>query len=66
MKSPRFATLTISLDTEKYRLRRPEERERHIFYLIDRLLGGESVAEGALEHYGIKVSVREAMTPEIL
>jgi hypothetical protein len=65
MKAPHFASITISLDTEKYRLRRPEERDRQIFYLIDRLLSGEEVAQSALEHYGLKVSVREAFKKEI-
>lgn len=61
MKAPRFASITLSLDCEKYRLRRPEERERHIFYLVDRLLSGETVAESELEHYGIKATVRAAV-----
>lgn len=66
MKAPRFASLTISLDTAKYRERRPEERDQSIFYLVDRLLAGEEVASSALEHYGLKVTIREAVTPEII
>lgn len=66
MKAPRFATLTISLDTQRYSARRPDERRDSIFYLVDRLLAGEEVAAGELEHYGLKVSAREALKPEIL
>jgi hypothetical protein len=66
MKATRFATITISLDTARYRDRRPEERERAIFYLVDRLLGGETVADSELEHFGLRVSVRPAVKPEIL
>jgi hypothetical protein len=66
MKAPRFASLTISLDTAKYRVRRPEERDQSIFYLIDRLFAGEEVAQSALEHYGLKVAIRPAVSPEIL
>jgi hypothetical protein len=66
MKAPPYAAVTISLDTAKYRDRRPEERERHIFYLLDRLLAGEEVAQSALEHYGLKVAIRPAVKPEIL
>lgn len=66
MKAPRFAAVTIALDTEAYRARRPEERERHIFYLVDRLLAGENVADSELEHYGLRVTVRQAFKPEIV
>lgn len=66
MKAPRFAALTLSLDTEKYRSRRPDERDSNIHYLIDRLLAGEEVAVSALEHYGIRVTIREATKPEII
>lgn len=66
MKAPRYATLTISLDTARYRERRPEQRERAIFYLVDRLLAGETVADSELEHYGLRVTIRGAVKPEIL
>jgi hypothetical protein len=66
MKAPRFASLTVSLDTERYRARRPEERSQHIAYLVDRLLAGEEVADTALEHYGLKVAVRPAFKKEII
>lgn len=66
MQAPRFARLTVSLDTEKYRARRPEERQQHISYLVDRLLSGEEVADTALEHYGLKVTIRPAFKKEIL
>lgn len=66
MKAPRFASITLSLDTTKYRARRPEERDQSIFYLIDRLFAGEEVAQSALEHYGLKIVVKEALSPEIL
>lgn len=66
MKAPRFVTISLSLDTEKYRARRPDERSDHIFYLVDRLFAGEEVAQDALEHYGIKVVIRQALSPEIL
>jgi hypothetical protein len=56
---------TITLNTTQYRSRRPEERDIHIHYLIDRLLSGEEVARSALEHYGIRVTIREAVSPEI-
>lgn len=64
--APPFAAVTIALDTAKYRARRPEERAESIFYLVDRLLSGEEVADSALEHYGLKVTVRPAVKPEIL
>lgn len=66
MKAPRYATITLSLDTERFRLRRPEERERIIGYLLNRLLAGESVADGALETYEIRATVREALGAEII
>lgn len=66
MKAPRFASITIALDTSKHRARRPDERANSIAYLVDRLLSGEEVAQDALEHYGLKVTIREALKPEIL
>jgi hypothetical protein len=66
MIAPRFAAVTIALDTHRYRERRPQERDEHIHYLVDRLLAGEAVAHSALEHYGLKVTIREALAPEIL
>lgn len=66
MKVPRYTAITLSLDTEAYRARRPDERSQNIHYLIDRLLAGEEVARSALEHYGIKVELRDATSPEIL
>jgi hypothetical protein len=66
MKAPRFAVLTLSLDTSAYRLRRPDERSHKIAYLLDRLLAGEEIAESELRHYGIRVAVREAVKGEIL
>lgn len=65
-RAPRFASITLSLDTELYRARRPDERRDSIFYLVDRLLAGEEVADGALEHYDIKATTRDAVGPEIL
>jgi hypothetical protein len=66
MKAPRFAAITIALDTEAYRARRPDERERVIGYLLNRLLSGEEVADVELEHYGLKVTARPAVKPEII
>lgn len=64
--APPFAAITIALSTAKYRARRPEERRESIAYLLDRLLAGDEVSQQALEHYGLRVSVREAVKPEIL
>jgi hypothetical protein len=66
MKAPRFATITVSVDTERHALIRPEVREHHLNYLLDRLLSGKEVAESEFVHLGMKVSVREAVKPEIL
>jgi hypothetical protein len=66
MKAPRFAAITISLDTEAYRSIRPEVREHKIAYLLNRLLSGEEVADSELEHYCLKVTIRDAVAPEIL
>lgn len=66
MRAPQFAAVTIALDTAKYRARRPDERSEKIGYLLDRLLSGEEVAKSALEHHGLKVTIREALSPEIL
>jgi hypothetical protein len=66
MKAPHHAAITVSLDTAKYRARSPRERDGQIHYLIDRLLSGEEVAVSALEHYGIRVSVRAAFKKEIV
>lgn len=66
MKAPRYASVTLSLDTSKYHARRPEERDQNIFYLVDRLLSGEEVSASALEHYGIKVRIEAAVKPEII
>lgn len=59
MKAPPYAAVTIALDTAKYRARRPDERSEKIGYLLDRLLSGEDVAQSGLEHYGLKVTIRE-------
>jgi hypothetical protein len=66
VKAPHYATISLSLDTTKYRARRPEERDNNIAYLPDRLLCGEEVAADALEHYGLRVTVRAALKPEII
>lgn len=65
-RAPRFAAVTIALDTQRYRNRRPDERRDSIGYLVDRLLAGEEVSQAELEHYGLRVTVREALGPEIL
>src|SRR5689334_15188647 len=65
MKPPRHAAITIARDTAAYRQLRPEVREHDVHYLIDRLLAGEAVAQSALEHYGLTVTVREAVATEI-
>lgn len=67
MKAPRYAAITIALDTERYRQNvRPEVKEHRAAYLLNRLLSGEEVAQDALEHLGWKVAIREAVGPEIL
>lgn len=66
MKLPRFAAMTIALDTERYRAVRPDVRANHAAYLLDRLLTGETVADIELERLGWKVTVRAATSPEIL
>lgn len=66
MKASQFAVVSIALDTERYKLRRPEERANSIHYLIDRLLSGDEVARDALEHYGLNVTIRAAVKPEII
>ena len=67
LKAPQYAVISIALDTERYRQNvRPEVREGQTAYLLDRLLTGESVAESELEHLGWKVTIREALAPEIL
>jgi hypothetical protein len=66
MKAPRFAVISIALDTEAYRLNvRPEVRDGHAVYLLDRLLTGEEVADTALEQLGWKVTIRPAFKKEI-
>lgn len=59
MKAPRFAAITISLNTEAFRSIRPEVRDHKIAYLLSRLLCGEEVAESEFEHYGLKVTIME-------
>lgn len=66
MKLPRYAAVTIALDTEKHRQMRPEVRSGQVAYLLDRLLCGESVALSEFEHHGMKVTAREATSGEIL
>lgn len=66
MKAPPHAAITIALSTARYGARRPDERRETIYYLVDRLLSGEAVKAEALEHYGLKVSVRPAFKSEIL
>lgn len=66
MKAPRFAAVTIALDTERYRQNvRPEVKEHHAAYLLNRLLSGQEVARSEFEHLGMRVSVREATGAEI-
>lgn len=66
MKAPRYATLTISLDTQRFRNIRPEAREAFLTYHLDRLLCGDPVAESELRHFGLNVKAREAVGAEIL
>jgi hypothetical protein len=66
MKAPRFASVTISLDTLKFKQERPEVRSGHIAYMLDRLLCGEVIAEEELERHGLKITIREAVSPEIV
>jgi len=66
MKLPRFASVTLALDTEKHRQLRPEVRKEHVAYLLDRLLCGESVADSEFEHLGIRVTAREATGAEVI
>jgi hypothetical protein len=56
MKLPRYAVLSIALDTQAY----------HASYLLQRLLCGEEVADIELERLGWTVTVREATSPEIV
>lgn len=64
---PRYAAITISLDTERYRQNvRPDVKEHHVAYLINRLLSGESVALSEFEFLGMRVTIREALSGEIL
>jgi hypothetical protein len=64
MKCPRFAVVSIALDTERYKSLPPPLEDGRT-YLLNRLLSGETVADGELEHYGIKVSIRPAVKNEI-
>jgi hypothetical protein len=66
MKAPRFAVVSIALDTQAYRSIRPEVREHKIAYLLNRLLSGEEIDQQALEHQGLKVTIRDAVAPEIV
>ena len=67
MKAPRYAAITIALDTERYRQNvRPDVKDRHAAYLLNRLLSGEPVADSEFERLGMKVAIREAVGPEIL
>jgi hypothetical protein len=66
MKLPRYAVLSIALDTQAYRGIRPEVRDGHANYLLQRLLCGDEVSDVELERLGWKVTVREATSPEIV
>jgi hypothetical protein len=66
MKLPRYAVLSIALDTQAYRKIRPEVRNGHANYLLQRLLCGEEVADVELGRLGWTVIVREATRPEIV
>jgi hypothetical protein len=66
MKAPRYAAITIALDTEAYRAIRPDVRSNHAAYLLNRLFSGEEVADVELERLGLKVTIRPAVKPEIL
>jgi hypothetical protein len=66
LRAPHFATISISLDTLKFKQERPEVRSGHIAYMLDRLLCGEVVADSEFEHHGLRVTVREAVSPEIV
>jgi hypothetical protein len=66
MKLPRYAVLSIALDTQAYRGIRPEVRDGHANYLLKRLLCGEEVADSAFKRLGWTVTVREATSPEIV
>jgi hypothetical protein len=66
VQAPRFATISISLDTLKFKQERPEVRSGHIAYMLDRLLCGEVVAQEELERHGLKITIREAVSPEIV
>jgi hypothetical protein len=66
MKAPHYASIPLSLDTSKYSSRRPRERERIAGYFVDRLLAGDEVADSELRHYGLNVTIREAVKSEII
>lgn len=65
MKAPRFARITLSLDTERWR-KIPEHSRSGALYIINRLLSGEDVADSELVYFGLKVRVEDAVSPEIL
>jgi hypothetical protein len=66
MKATQFSVISIALDTSKYSSRPPRERERIAGYFVDRLLAGDEVADSELRHYGLNVTIREAVKPEII
>jgi hypothetical protein len=65
MKAPRFARLTLSLDTEAWRMM-PEHQRSGAMYLVNRLLSGETVADSEFEYLRLKVRVETAVSPEII
>lgn len=64
MKAPRFAVISIALDTERYSLQPIDEHKA--CYLLNRLLKGDEVAESAFGRMGMKVTIREAFKKEII
>ncbi len=65
MKGPRFAAITITLDTSRFAAIRPAQRDGQIAYLLNRLLSGEVVAESEFVYFGMKVTARDAVSGEI-
>lgn len=65
MKLPRYAAVTFSLDTEQF-AQRPTFMRDSSEYLFTRLMRGEEVAKSEFDWMGIKVTVRDAVSGEIL